>query len=1216
MLDENGTKHIYHRVIVDASQDSLSVIAGLIGPGQTVLDLGMGTGGLGQFLSQRHAFVVDGVTLSPQEAQIAQPWYRRALVADLDRDRLKAIFGDQQYDCIVCADVLEHLKAPQTLLTQCKALLTPGGQLISCVPNAGYCGLVAELITGDFRYRSEGLLDSTHLRFFTRTSLQRFFVESGWATQSVATIQRNLAASEFKVAFDGLPPSVARHLLALPDALSYQFISVLQPVEMADRPVSNASSGSAVQMKPTESASALFSAQLYLAVQNRYDEATKLVTSGRIGEHRQTLGFDIPASPRPYSGIRFDPADRPGFFRLHHLCLWLPGGEPAWQWHDGSDPLTALANATHNQIAFSPPSEMASGTLLLLHGDDPSIELPLDLRVLEQVALHGARLEVCADWPMSADYLQASTTINEMQTAHQQESARLQQELDQLRQQLAHAENSRVEIQAELAALGPAAREAKVEKQHLLSAPGAPQRERKILQSTCAQSGPTTQTIARSIVLSATRPLSKVKKRLHLLLGQRAKKETNPAHNPRSRPKQHPKHCVDIVVPVYCGLEHTKLCLESVLAASCQTTWRLIIINDYSPEPEITEWLRLFAQRDAPILLLENSENLGFVASVNRGMAQSTVNDVLLLNSDTEVTNDWLDRLQRAAYSAPMVASVTPFSNNATIFSYPRFCHANELPAGYNAASLDQLFAQHLAGQTIEVPTGMGFCMYLRRQSLQEVGSFDVANFGKGYGEENDFCIMAQHAGWTHLHALDTFVRHAGGISFGDTKSEREIAAMETLRRLHPHYEALVEDYLKRDPARAARQKIDIVRLAARIVPVILIVTHNREGGTLRHIRELIQKLERQATFLRLIPRPGGAELRLDDPSEAIALQFALPDDHPQLLQTLREFRVDHIHYHHLLDHAHDISNLATDLGVSHDFTAHDYYSYCPQISLTDPYGRYCGEQGIAQCHQCLQLRPAPGGESIEDWRARHARLLGQARFLITPSFDVAQRMQRFVPDAHLQVVPHSTLYRQIEQHPKPRPRVLGDDERLRIVVLGALSRIKGADTLEETATLAAIHNLDLEFHLVGYPYRDLRALPRGFLTVHGGYEEEDLLPLLRSVQADVVWFPALWPETYSYTLSASLEAGLPIIAPDLGAFAERLQDRDWTWLAPWYQSASQWLEFFKVIRRDHFCCGVSPSPISLATPRPIQDAGASSAQMNYQEDYLYLKPKRSARLT
>jgi 2-polyprenyl-3-methyl-5-hydroxy-6-metoxy-1,4-benzoquinol methylase len=84
---------------------------------------------------------------------------------DLDQVDLRDIFVGEQYDCIVCADVLEHLKSPERVLEQCRHLLKPGGRLLTSVPNAAYCGLLAELLLGEFRYRDEGLLDRTHLRF-------------------------------------------------------------------------------------------------------------------------------------------------------------------------------------------------------------------------------------------------------------------------------------------------------------------------------------------------------------------------------------------------------------------------------------------------------------------------------------------------------------------------------------------------------------------------------------------------------------------------------------------------------------------------------------------------------------------------------------------------------------------------------------------------------------------------------------------------------------------------------------------------------------------------------------------------------------------------------------------------------------------------------------------------------------------------------------------
>jgi dTDP-4-amino-4,6-dideoxygalactose transaminase/GT2 family glycosyltransferase len=277
---------------------------------------------------------------------------------------------------------------------------------------------------------------------------------------------------------------------------------------------------------------------------------------------------------------------------------------------------------------------------------------------------------------------------------------------------------------------------------------------------------------------------------------------------------------VDIIVPVYRSLEATRCCIESVLAAPVRTPWRLVVVNDASPEPELTAWLRELAAREPRVLLVEHTGNLGYSGAVNSGMAQDDARDVVHLNSDAEVANDWLDRLRAAAYGDDRVCSVTPFSNNATICSFPRFCEANEFPRGRSVAQVDRSFARANAGQVLDVPTAVGFCMYIRRDCLREIGPFDGAEFGLGYGEENDFCRRAANAGWRNLHALDVFVRHTGGVSFGASKPQRELDAQDKLRRLHPDYERLVREHILRDPAAAARRRAEHALAGAGTLPL------------------------------------------------------------------------------------------------------------------------------------------------------------------------------------------------------------------------------------------------------------------------------------------------------------------------------------------------------------------------------------------------------------
>ena len=1181
--------HVYLRSITPGERTSLSVLAGLVHARSTVLDLGCGSGSLGQHLSATQDCTMDGVTLSEAEAAHARPHYRRVVVDNLESCDLVATFAGNRYDYIVCADVLEHLSRPEQVLAACRQLLQPDGKLLISVPNAGYSGLIAELLEGEFLYREEGLLDRTHLRFFTRRSLTRFLGEHRWQLDSIDTIARELPESEFNVAFDSLPPSVARHLLGAPDALTYQFICVAHPVAQPQlteepTPLTNAP------------AQARFTAQLYLGHNGQYAESTKLTTTGTIGTERQTLRFTLPRQSQPLSHLRLDPADRAGFLHLYRMTLRDAQGEAVWEWDAQTSPRSLLAATPHSQIVWHAPLPTVSdATLLLLAGDDPWFELPIAPETLAACPPEGMVLDIQLGWPMSADYLALSGSVQPLhdRIAQLETSTRdIQGHLNQVQTTLASAQSRNALLEES--------------NQAATRQRATWQLEATRLQRDYDELAQHLKNIESSTVFRATRPLVHAKMRIDRLLG-RAPRST-PAQ-PVPTPIPAPDHPVDIIVPVYRGLADTRLCIDSVLASANQSTYRLIVINDASPEPEVTAWLRERATQDNRITLLENPDNLGFVGTVNRGMALSTSNDVLLLNSDTEDANDWLDRIRSAAYGDAKVASVTPFSNNATICSYPRFCKDNSLPAGYDTARLDALCAQANPGVVADVPTGVGFCMYIRRDCLAQVGLFDTENFGKGYGEENDFCQRAAEAGWRNLHLLDTFVLHTGGVSFGDSKSPREKAAMETLRRLHPRYEREVMAFVREDPAQAYRMAIDVARIVQAGLPVVLAVLHDRAGGTLRHVRELAQHMSTQATFLTLTPAPDRCvSMQMAGESEGFQLIFRIADQYPDLVQVLGQLGVRHIHYHHLLGHDPVITDLPNQLGTTYDFTAHDYYSYCTHISLTGSDNRYAAEPHPGECACCSPHDPAPAGTgTVADWRHRNRHFLTAARLVITPSHDTARRIAAFAPGARVHAVPHTDIATSVAMPmptPAPLPRLAGAP--LKIAVLGALSAIKGADLLEAVALEAAKRKAPFDFHLLGYGYRHLQTQPRTHLTVHGAYEEKDLPDLLQWLQPDVVWFPALWPETYSYTLSAALQAGLPVVVPDIGAFAERVAGRPWSWVCPWGQDEKAWARFFTTLHAEHFSPYAAPSLRAASSLRvPSWD---------YRSDYLNgIAPAKSA---
>ncbi|MGQ8876872.1 methyltransferase domain-containing protein [Delftia sp. NA_296.1] len=1197
--------HVYLRTVDLNERTSLSVLAGHVRAQAHILDLGCGSGALGAFLAEHKQCVCDGVTLSQEEARHAAPFYRHVHVADLEDCDLDRLFGDTRYDYIVCADVLEHLRQPERILAACRKRLTSEGRLLISVPNAGYSGLVAELLHGEFRYREEGLLDRTHLRFFTRRSLSRFLAEQGWQVDDIDTIERALPESEFRVAYDSLPPAVARHLLATPDALAYQFIASAAPAAQAlpIEPPLNYPQGHA-----------LFTAQLYMARAGRYEEESKLSTTGIIGQARQTLRFALPDHNTSLSHLRLDLADRPGFVHLYRLALLDAQGAVVWQWRPEDSDAALLGQRPHHQLVWNGPHPAgAFALMLLLTGDDPWFELPIPAETL--TPLRGASLEIEMGWPMSADYLALAGAVQPLERQIAQERSRANDLQDQWHTQRMLLEQQHAQDVQQLEERSAAIhrlqhRNALLEDSHQSQSKERAiwQQEATRVQRDFARLEQHLRDIENSTVFRATRPLVHAKMRIDRLLG-RTPVPAPVLHTPVPQPM--PQQPVDVIVPVYRGLDDTRNCIESVLASPCRTHWQLVVINDASPEPEVTAWLREKAAQEPRITLLENEENLGFVGTVNRGMALNTAHDVLLLNSDTVVANDWLDRIRQAAYGDARIASVTPFSNNATICSYPRFCEGNDLPPGMDTAAIDALCARTNPGQVVDVPTGVGFCMYIRRDSLNAIGLFDTEHFGKGYGEENDFCQRAAEAGWRNLHLLDTFVLHTGGVSFGESKSPRERAAMETLRRLHPRYEADVMAFVQADPARTARLALDVARLQAQAAhqPVVLAVLHDRAGGTVRHVRELAQFLQGKALFLMLSPAAGGTVvLRRAEEKEAFELAFRIADQMEELVQALRQLGVVHVHYQHLLGHSEAILDLPARLGAAHDFTAHDFYTYCKNISLTGIDNRYVVPLRAGECGCCEPTDTAPYAGTVAQWRHRNALLLNNARHVLAPSQDTASRIAGFVPGARVQAVAHTDLPAQL---PAPVAHPLAATAPLKIVVLGAMSAIKGADVLEAVAIEAAKRGAPVEFHLLGYGYRSLQTQPRARLTVHGGYKEEELPALLQWLQPDLAWFPAQWPETYSYTLSACLAAGLPIVAPDIGAFPERLAGRDWSWVMPWDASAAQWLDFFAQIRERHFIEGQPPQQ-----PTATGSAAAQPGATFYGDGYLQgLQPRDQALL-
>jgi len=267
---------------------------------------------------------------------------------------------------------------------------------------------------------------------------------------------------------------------------------------------------------------------------------------------------------------------------------------------------------------------------------------------------------------------------------------------------------------------------------------------------------------------------------------------------------------IDIVIPAYRDTRGVQACLRSVIESLPRNRTRahIVVVNDASPEGELVLWLQALAAA-GKIELVHNRFNLGFIESMNRAL-RGRRRDALMLNADTLVHGDWIDRLASALDASPDVASVMPWSNNAEIGSLaPRHidapCDAGDL------ARIDDVAARlHASGATddMEIPTAIGFAMLMRRQVLDAIGLLDGAALTRGYLEEVDWCLRARSAGFRHMLATGVFVAHKGSASFGAEKQLRVRENRAVIAARFPLYHAGYSEFLRRDPLRAIRGKL------------------------------------------------------------------------------------------------------------------------------------------------------------------------------------------------------------------------------------------------------------------------------------------------------------------------------------------------------------------------------------------------------------------------
>lgn len=590
-----------------------------------------------------------------------------------------------------------------------------------------------------------------------------------------------------------------------------------------------------------------------------------------------------------------------------------------------------------------------------------------------------------------------------------------------------------------------------------------------------------------------------------------------------------------IIIPVFDGAEFVEPLLTN-LPQTLSNNQHVILVNDGSDDPTIAALIDEFATHWPNTTVVHHDENLGFAAAVNAAFQQMPADfHAVLLNTDTIPPDGWVQRLLAPLDADPGIATVTPLSNNAEILSVPR-AGIEEAP---DMALIEQLdtVAQNLRPNWSNVPTGVGFCMALNRTYLDKLGGFDL-DYGRGYGEEVDWCCAAAALGGRHVVATNLVVGHVGHASFGATERKARIAkASRRIAERYPRYPEAALDWESSDPIGPERLALALAWVAQRSdQPVPIFVAHSLGGGAETAMRREIAACLSSGLLGVTILRVGGpAPWRLELEGERYGLAGDIEDEEllHKLLAPISERRV----VYSCGVFAADPSSVPRMLcrlaeGQRLEIRMHDFFPISPSWNLLDGEGRFSGVPAL-DTKDAIHSVAATGGRigvSHRMWRRAWGRAMRETDEITVFSTSSAEIVADAYPDSSEKIVlrPHRNSDR--PSRVPPGGQTIG--------VLGAINLAKGGRVLVQLAEhtrrrIAVIGEMDGQFRL-----------PKPNI-VHGTYARTEIASLAKRYDIGAWLMPSICPETFSFATHEVLATGLPVACFNLGAQAEAVSDAE-----------------------------------------------------------------------
>jgi len=608
----------------------------------------------------------------------------------------------------------------------------------------------------------------------------------------------------------------------------------------------------------------------------------------------------------------------------------------------------------------------------------------------------------------------------------------------------------------------------------------------------------------------------------------------------------------DIIIPVYNGFEFLEALFDSI-EAHTTSSYRLIVINDCSPDERVKPYLLKRLEKHPDAIFIDHESNLGFVKSVNEAFGY-TQNHFLILNTDTEVPPFWLERLMYPIVHMQDIASTTPFTNAGQIASFPLFLEDNEIFDGMDVDTLDKAFREINPEPFYEtIPTGVGFCMGVNYDLAQQIGLFDEETFGKGYGEENDWCQRAIAHGYRNLLVPNLFVYHKHGGSF--SAQQKSMLMAENGQKLldrYPEYDKEVSQYIQRDPHASLRNMLVMTASSLHGKGLFLIVDHALGGGAnmyAQEVRERYRKEGKKVLYMAYDFYAGQYNFYFDynqyhfsfsvETIEGVEHLFNVLVIQEIFINTMVSFKeTDRVLI--LLRTLQEIHH--SDLVIP----IHDYYPVCPNFTLLDENSRFCEIPSIDRCVQCMahnDLEWKTFGNDHTDvamWRSLWRTLLFEATRIICFSNSSREIMHKAYPDIEeekFSIEPH-----QVADLPPVNTGRKPEKTGITIGILGAINLAKGAGVVKSLVRTIEERGLDINVVLIGEISEHIKS---DRFHVTGRYERGELPSLVKEHEIDIFLIPSICPETFSYTTQEIILMQMPLMVFNIGAPAERVKTYD-----------------------------------------------------------------------